>query len=65
MQDSLEKVVAEIKGCQRCGLHYGRKNAVPGVGPADADIMFIGEGPGFHEDQQGSPFRGRGRSFPG
>ncbi len=50
--------------CSRsAGLHAlraarGRKNAVPGEGPADARIMFIGEGPGFHEDNQGRPFVG-------
>jgi len=39
-------------------LHHSRKYAVPGEGPVDADIMFIGEGPGFHENEQGRPFVG-------
>jgi DNA polymerase len=39
-------------------LHHSRKNAVPGEGPANAAIMFIGEGPGFHENEQGRPFVG-------
>jgi DNA polymerase len=41
-----------------CALHKGRTQAVPGEGPVNADIMFIGEGPGFHEDFQGRPFVG-------
>ena len=58
MADSLEQVAAEVRVCTRCALARGRKNAVPGEGPADARIMFIGEGPGFHEDNQGRPFVG-------
>ncbi|MEA3337437.1 MAG: uracil-DNA glycosylase [Chloroflexota bacterium] len=44
--------------CQKCRLGEGRTHAVPGEGPDDAQIMFIGEAPGFHEDQQGRPFVG-------
>ncbi len=58
MADSLEQVAAEVRVCTRCALAKSRKNAVPGEGPADARIMFIGEGPGFHEDNQGRPFVG-------
>jgi len=58
MTDSLEQVVAEVRACRQCPLGHSRKNAVPGEGPADAQIMFIGEGPGFHEDAQGRPFVG-------
>ena len=58
MTDSLEQIAAEVRACQKCPLGRGRKNAVPGEGPANARIMFIGEGPGFHEDQQGRPFVG-------
>ena len=58
MPDSLEQIAVEIRGCQRCPLAKGRNNAVPGEGPAGASVMFIGEGPGFHEDQQGRPFVG-------
>lgn len=54
----LEEIAAEIRGCTRCPLARGRTRAVPGEGPVDADIMFIGEGPGFQEDQQGRPFVG-------
>ncbi len=63
MQDSLEKVSSEIKGCQACGLHFSRSYVVPGEGPVDAKVMFIGEGPGFHEDQQGQPFVGAAGKF--
>jgi uracil-DNA glycosylase len=58
MPDSLEQIAAEVRACQRCPLAKGRLNAVPGEGPADARVMLIGEGPGFHEDQQGRPFVG-------
>jgi uracil-DNA glycosylase len=61
--DSLEKVAAEVRACTRCPLHKGRKNAVPGEGPANAEIMFIGEGPGFHENEQGRPFVGAAGKF--
>jgi uracil-DNA glycosylase family 4 len=58
MADSLEKVVAEVRVCPKCPLSQGRTHAVPGEGPADARVMLIGEGPGFHEDRQGRPFVG-------
>jgi uracil-DNA glycosylase family 4 len=48
----------QIRVCQKCILGRGRTNAVPGEGPAEAQIMFIGEAPGFHEDRQGRPFVG-------
>ncbi len=48
----------QIHHCTQCPLHIGRTRAVPGDGPADALIMFVGEAPGFHEDQQGIPFVG-------
>jgi DNA polymerase len=48
----------QIRACEKCILSQGRTNSVPGEGPEDADIMFIGEGPGFHEDRQGRPFVG-------
>jgi uracil-DNA glycosylase family 4 len=58
MPDSLEQIAAEVQACRKCPLGSSRKNAVPGEGPAAARIMFIGEGPGFHEDIQGRPFVG-------
>lgn len=54
----LAELADAVKGCTRCRLARGRTNAVPGEGAADAAVMFIGEGPGYHEDQQGRPFVG-------
>ena len=56
--DELKAVAQEVSVCTRCDLHHSRKNAVPGEGPANAEIMLIGEGPGFHENEQGRPFVG-------
>lgn len=55
---SLEEVSRAIAGCVACSLATTRLKTVPGEGPASADIMFIGEAPGFHENQQGRPFVG-------
>jgi uracil-DNA glycosylase len=49
---------AEVLGCVRCPLHETRTQVVAGSGNPDAQIMFVGEAPGFHEDQQGVPFVG-------
>ena len=59
----LTHLYEEIKACQNCILSQGRTNAVPGEGPEDADIIFIGEGPGFHEDRQGRPFVGAAGNY--
>jgi uracil-DNA glycosylase len=59
----LEQVARETASCQLCDLHYSRKNAVPGEGPAEAVVMFIGEGPGFYENEQGRPFVGPAGKF--
>jgi len=59
----LKKLAQEISICQKCALHEGRKNAAAGEGPADAEILFIGEGPGFHENEQGRPFVGAAGKF--
>jgi uracil-DNA glycosylase family 4 len=59
----LAQIALEVSACTRCRLHSSRKNAVPGEGPADASIMFIGEGPGFHENEQGRPFVGAAGKF--
>ncbi len=53
------ELVNRISACELCGLSKGRGKTVPGDGAADADIMFIGEGPGFYEDREGLPFVGR------
>ena len=63
MSDSLEQVAAEVTGCTRCPLARSRTHAVPGEGSATADIMLIGEGPGFHEDRTGQPFVGASGNF--
>lgn len=59
----LERLAAEVVQCTKCLLHRGRTHAVPGEGPEDADVMFVGEAPGFHEDQQGRPFVGAAGQF--
>jgi uracil-DNA glycosylase len=57
--ESLADVAALAHGCTRCKLASGRTQVVFGVGQADADLMFVGEGPGQQEDLQGVPFVGR------
>ena len=59
-EEDLKTIAAEVNVCVKCKLHIGRKKAVPGEGPANAKIMFIGEGPGFYENEQGRPFVGAG-----
>jgi uracil-DNA glycosylase family 4 len=54
----LREVSQQVAVCEKCALHYSRKNSVPGEGPVNAEIMFIGEGPGFYENEQGRPFVG-------
>ena len=55
---NLQRLIERIRTCTACGLATTRTNAVPGEGPNDPQVMLIGEGPGFHEDQQGRPFVG-------
>jgi uracil-DNA glycosylase family 4 len=59
----LTELHEEIAKCQSCILSEARKNPVPGEGPESAQLVFIGEGPGFHEDQQGRPFVGAAGHF--
>lgn len=61
--DALNQIAKEVAVCTSCKLHHSRKNAVPGEGPAKTDLMFIGEGPGFHENEQGRPFVGAAGKF--
>lgn len=61
--EELSQIKNEVTTCTLCELHFSRKNAVPGEGPVDADIVFIGEGPGFHENEQGRPFVGAAGKF--
>ena len=56
--ENLEEIAQQVSICTDCPLSNSRTHAVPGEGPADAQIMFIGEGPGYHEDRQGRPFVG-------
>jgi uracil-DNA glycosylase len=58
-REALVALYREASGCLRCPLHEGRNRVVFGNGNADADLMFIGEGPGQQEDIQGLPFVGR------
>jgi uracil-DNA glycosylase len=57
--DRLIAIRADIGDCTRCKLHAGRTNIVFGVGNPDSNLMFVGEGPGADEDEQGEPFVGR------
>ena len=59
----LHGVDAEIRACRRCALSNGRIQTVPGSGNPRAVVMFVGEGPGAAEDQQGLPFVGRSGKF--
>lgn len=56
---SLTEIRADLGDCQRCKLHAGRTNIVFGEGHPQARLMFVGEGPGADEDEQGEPFVGR------
>ena len=56
---ALTSFAAEVSSCTRCALAQGRTQVVFGTGDADADLMFVGEAPGFHEDKQGYPFVGQ------
>jgi uracil-DNA glycosylase family 4 len=62
-EETLAVIAAEVSACTRCALHKTRKKSVPGEGPAHCEIMFIGEGPGMHENDQGRPFVGAAGNF--
>ena len=57
-QEGLAKIAHQIKNCQKCPLHQTATNPVPGAGNPEARIVFIGEAPGYWEDQKGIPFCG-------
>ncbi len=61
--DSLVQIAEEVRTCTRCDLCRTRTNSVPGAGNPNASVMFIGEGPGFNEDQQGLPFVGQAGKY--
>src|SRR5579864_7895516 len=62
-EEILKEVAAEVSICEKCDLWKNRTKAVPGEGNPHAKVMFIGEGPGFHEDKQGRPFIGPAGQF--
>jgi uracil-DNA glycosylase len=59
----LQSLYDQVKACSLCELSRSRTLAVPGEGPSDAEVLFVGEAPGFHEDQQGRPFVGAAGHF--
>jgi len=58
VSQTLTMIAEEVRSCTKCRLHQGTRNGVPGEGNPEAEILFVGEGPGFHEDAQGKPFVG-------
>jgi len=62
---ALTQLCEEIAACRACELSKHRTNVVPGEGAEDSDLLFIGEAPGWHEDQQGRPFVGPAGQFLG
>jgi uracil-DNA glycosylase family 4 len=62
-QRALAELAAEVRQCQRCPLYKGALKGVPGEGAPDAEVMLIGEAPGWHENQQGRPFVGAAGQF--
>ncbi len=59
----LEEIAAQVRTCTKCALHHSRKNGVPGEGPDKIEVMLVGEGPGFYENEQGRPFVGTAGKF--
>ena len=59
----MDQLREQIAGCTACELYRGANCAVPGEGPAPAEVMLIGEAPGYHEDRQGRPFIGAAGQF--
>lgn len=59
----LEEIAEQVRGCPKCELSRTRTNAVPGEGDPRAEVMLIGEGPGFYEDREGRPFVGNAGKF--
>src|SRR5258707_4710177 len=59
----LDAIAAQVRVCTKCPLYLGTKNGVPVEGSPEAEVMFIGEGPGYHEDRQGRPFVGPAGAF--
>mgnify|MGYP005848434131 CR=1 FL=1 len=62
-EKALREIAAAIDACRDCDLYQGATRGVPGEGDPYARVMFIGEGPGFHEDRLGRPFVGQAGQF--
>ena len=62
-EEALEEIAAEVRVCTKCDLCLNTKNGVPGEGSPHAEVLFIGEAPGFNEDRQGRPFVGPAGHF--
>lgn len=62
-REALKIIASEVKTCPKCDLSLTRTHAVPGSGSSSAEVFFVGEGPGWHEDQQGLPFVGNAGKF--
>ncbi len=62
-EETLAQIAQEVSVCANCTLHHSRNKSVPGEGSATTEIVLIGEGPGFHENEQGRPFVGRSGKF--
>jgi len=62
-EELLQCVAQEVVACQRCALYRNTVHGVPGEGSPQAEVMFVGEGPGYHEDRQGRPFVGPAGAF--
>ncbi len=59
----MQDIARQVSVCEKCNLHFSRKRSVPGEGPVNAQILFIGEGPGFNENELGRPFVGQAGKF--
>ncbi|MCL2643294.1 MAG: uracil-DNA glycosylase [Candidatus Bathyarchaeota archaeon] len=60
---SLEEIILQVQTCKKCSLWQTSLHGVPGEGPMDAKVMFIGQNPGAEEDKTGRPFVGRAGKF--
>jgi uracil-DNA glycosylase family 4 len=60
---SMEEINKQVYGCKKCRLWQGAKHGVPGEGPLNAKVMFVGQNPGADEDEFGRPFVGRAGKY--
>lgn len=63
IDDSLAAISDEVRGCARCDLHIGARNAVPGSGDPHAEVFLVGEAPSLYDDRKGYPFSGPSGAF--